>query len=280
MPTWNGEQFLAETVESILSQTLADFEFLVVDGGSTDRTLEILACYKDPRLRVLQAPAAGIVSALNFGIEQARAPWIARQDADDISDPRRLESQWNAVQREPNAVLCHTNVHLIGKGVDTIGHARFPKTQALFALKLCYQCAAVHSTVMFKRETALAVGGYPQHQAEDYALWGRLIEKGFSVGLPQKLLQFRMHPVSASKRHLEAMVIAADRIGVDHCRRFMRLSDDDAARAHRVLREHGRSGVKDWFWFLQHCVPRLPWKSAELSAWLAWQTVKTLVSVP
>jgi glycosyltransferase involved in cell wall biosynthesis len=275
MPVWNGERFLAEAVGSILAQTFADFELIAVDGGSTDRTLEILAGYNDPRIKILHAPP-GIVPALNFGIEQARGNWIARQDADDISLPHRLAVQWAAVNREPAAVLCHSDVELIGENVGAIGRARFPRSQAFLALKLCYECAVVHGSVLFKKETALAVGGYQGQQAEDYGLWGRLIENGRVIGIPQKLLKFRIHEVSASKRHKEDMTAAAEKIAIEHCRRFMRLSEADARRAHAVLAAHGQCRWPEWSWFLRRCVPRLRWKSAEMYAWLGLQTLKML----
>jgi glycosyltransferase involved in cell wall biosynthesis len=275
MPVWNGERFLAESVESLLTQTFTDFEVVVVDGGSTDRTLEILAGHNDPRIKIFQAPP-GIVPALNFGIEQARGKWIARHDADDISLPQRLALQWAAVNREPTAVFCHTDVELIGEDVETIGRARFPRSQAFLTLKLCYQCPVVHGSVLFKKETVLAVGGYQGQQAEDYGLWGRLIENGRVIGIPKKLLKFRIHEVSASKRHREAMTAAAEKIAIEHCRRFMRLSDEDARRAHGVLVAHGQCRWLEWSWFLRYCVPRLRWKSAETYAWLGWQTFKTL----
>src|SRR5580698_3447780 len=99
MPVWNGETYLAATLESVLTQTFTDFELIVVDDGSTDATLGILKSCPDPRLRVFQLEHGGIVKALNHGLAQARSEWIARQDADDISLPRRLERQWNAVCR-------------------------------------------------------------------------------------------------------------------------------------------------------------------------------------
>src|ERR1700690_1943654 len=105
MPVWNGETFLREAIDSILSQTFADFELIIVDDGSTDGTAKILASYPDARLRVFRLDHAGIVVALNFGAAQARGTWIARQDADDISWPGRLEAQWKALQLNPHAVL-------------------------------------------------------------------------------------------------------------------------------------------------------------------------------
>lgn len=276
MPVWNAEQFLAQAVESILKQSFTDFELLAVDGGSTDRTLDILSQYNDPRIRIIKAPP-GIVAALNLGLRQATGDWIARQDADDISHPQRLEIQWEAVNRRPGTVFCHTDVDFIGDDAESIGRSHFPKTKAFLALKLCYQCGIVHSTTFFKNETALAVGGYQGKQAEDYGLWGRLIESGGAIGIPQRLLQFRVHDVSASKRHAETMEKAAHDIGVEHCQKFMSLSLRDAERVHALLLTPGQQRHwSNWSWFLRYCVPRLRWKSFEMYSWIAWQTLKTL----
>lgn len=276
MPVWNAERFLVEAVESILNQSFSDFELLAVDGGSTDRTRDILSEFNDPRIRILQAPA-GIVAALNLGLQQARGDWIARQDADDISHPERLQRQLDAVERHSDAVFCHTDVDLIGENAHAAGHARFPRTQAFLALRLCFQCGIVHSTAFFKKQIALAVGGYQGEQAEDYGLWGRLVENGQAIGIPDKLLKFRVHGVSASKRHAQTMEKAAHDIGVAHCQRFMRLSLPEAERAHAILLTPSRQrNWSDWSWFLRRCVPRLRWKSPEMYGWVAWQTLKTL----
>jgi glycosyltransferase involved in cell wall biosynthesis len=93
MPVYNGEAFVGKSVDSILSQSLGDFEFVIVDDGSTDRTGEILRSYVDPRVRVLKQEHAGLISSLNRAISLASGQYIARMDADDVSLPRRLELQ-------------------------------------------------------------------------------------------------------------------------------------------------------------------------------------------
>jgi len=216
------------------------------------------------------------VPALNYGIEQAEAPWIARQDADDFSDPRRLEIQWKSLNADPKAIFSYTDVELIGEGSEGAGCARFPRTQAMMALRLCWQCGIVHSTVMFKKEAVLAAGGYQGQHAEDYILWGKLIESGRWVGISQKLVKFRIHPVSLSSRNRAPMLALTEQIGIEHCRRFMSLSAAEAKRAHAVLLAGEKRRWKDWCWFLNHCVPQLRWKSAELYAWLGLQTLKML----
>jgi hypothetical protein len=130
---------------------------------------------------------------------------------------------------------------------------------------------------MFKKEVALAVGGYQGQQAEDYGLWGRLIEQGRIIGIPKKLLKFRVHGVSASKRHAEIMTAAAEKIALEHCKKFMSLSDEEAARAYVVLSAKDKCTWKDWGWFLRRCVPQLRWKSTEMYTWLGWQSLKRLV---
>lgn len=280
MPVWNGEKFLADAVDSLLAQTFTDFELLVIDDGSTDRTPEILRGYTDPRLRVLRLDHAGIVVALNHGLSQARADWIARQDADDLSLPRRLELQWQAVNRHPRAVLCYTGVAGFGEGSLLGGETRLPRSRSFTALRLCFQCPVAHSTVLFKKSVALAVGGYfpEERHAEDFSLWGRMLEQGKFIGLPQKLVRFRVHNQSVSRQNLEAQQALARKIGTRHCRKFLRLNEAEAVRANTLLLTPARErSWRDWWWFLTCCAPRLRWQSAETFCCLAFQTVKLVL---
>jgi glycosyltransferase involved in cell wall biosynthesis len=277
MPVWNGADFIAEALESILAQTFQDFELVVVDDGSTDRTPDILKACADPRLRVRRLDHAGIVKALNFGVSEAKAEWIARQDADDISLPRRLEVQWERLRRNPAAVLAHTEIDVIGHVTGPVKRPRFPSSRAFLALKLCFVCPITHSTVMFRKSAFLEAGGYrpEERHAEDYALWGRLLSLGDFIGIREKLVRFRVHPQSVSKQNLEAQLALTKRIAIEHCRRFMSLSNEDAAKAHEILTTPGGNRAwGDWWWFLTRCAPRLRWKSAETYSWLLWQTAR------
>jgi glycosyltransferase involved in cell wall biosynthesis len=282
MPVWNGEKYLAAAIESCWAQTFPDFELIVVDDGSTDGTPEILHSYRDERLMIHRLDHGGIVSALNFGIAQGRAEWIARQDADDVSMPDRIAQQWEAVQNNPKAALCFTDVSLLNESDEKVGRARLPRTRALIALRLCFQCPIVHSTVLFRKDTFAAAGRYnpTERHAEDYALWGRMLERGHFVALPDRLVQLRVHARSVSKQNLETQLALTLHIAAQHCARFMRLDVNDATRAAKILaRVPGQATRRDWLWFLSRCAPRLRWWSGEAFAWLALQTARRNLDV-
>jgi glycosyltransferase involved in cell wall biosynthesis len=280
MPVWNGEKYLAASLQSVWAQTFTDFELIVVDDGSTDATAKILSECLDPRLRVCRLPHGGIVQALNHGLQQARAGWIARLDADDLALPERLARQWRALQKNPAAVLCHTGVEFINEAGLPVCRLRMPRSRSLLAMRLCFQCPIVHSTVMFKQAVAVAVGGYlpADRHAEDYSLWGRMLCRGEFIGLPEKLVRFRVHPYSVSRQNQEFQQVLAKKIGVAHCRQFMRLSAADAVRANAILAAlPAQRGRREWGWFLARCAPRLRWKSLEVIAWWVVQTLRTCI---
>ena len=146
-------------------------------------------------------------------------------------------------------------------------------------MRLCYQSPIVHSSVLFKKSVALAVGGYrpEERHAEDFSLWGKLLEQGEFIGLPERLVQFRIHGQSVSRQNLEVQLSLARQIGTRHCRKFMGLNEAEAVRANTLLQTPTREREwRDWWWFLNHCAPRLRWKSAEMYAWLGLQTLKML----
>jgi len=200
MPVYNSEAFLGEAIESILSQTFTDFEFVIVDDGSTDRSSHIITDYasKDPRIRVHEMPQnSGIVAALNEGVRVAAAPLIARMDADDISLPGRLERQVSFLDQNPVGLVGSNYIKSTENSRKTTHHPTAPEE---VARKLLYACCIGHPTVMFTRDAFVQAGGYePSYTgggAEDYDLWLRMSRNVQLANLPDNLLKYRRHSVS------------------------------------------------------------------------------------
>jgi glycosyltransferase involved in cell wall biosynthesis len=282
MPVWNGAKYLREAVQSIITQSFEDFEFLILNDGSTDETPRILKHFarRDPRIRVIDLAHEGIVNALNRGVAEARGDWIARMDCDDTAHHQRFTKQMRALKEAPKAVLCHTAIKQIGEPQFRTKLQRFPRSQAMVTVRLCYQCPIVHPTVVFAKAAFLNVGGYhaDERHAEDYGLWGRMRSVGKFVGINEPLLQFRVHGGSISKKMADVQAALTKAIAQRHCAEFMGLNQSEAQRAHGAITEAKREKQpSEWLWFVSRCLPKLRWQSAELWAWAASQTVRRLV---
>ena len=199
MPTFNAEKYLKEAVDSILNQTVQNFEILVIDDGSVDKTLHILESYNDERIKVLQGPRRGIASALNVGIRSANGEFIARMDADDICLPQRFEKQLAAFQTYPDASICAANVELMGVnwefwGQHTVSHRQF-FTRLLWEMPLC------HPVVMFKRSVFTHYNLFYNESftnTEDFELFSRAVIHVNFCGIDEILLRYRMHEGQAT----------------------------------------------------------------------------------
>jgi hypothetical protein len=206
MPVYNGEPFVGAAVDSILSQTFADFEFIIINDGSTDGTAAILQGYaaRDRRLRLVSLPAnAGYTRALNLSLGLARGDYLARQDADDKSLPDRLstEAAW---------LDAHPEVGLVGILPDLIDHQgaslgreqRFGLSNDVLQQQLLQDCCFCHGSIMIRRRVLEAVGPYDPalEPAEDYDLWLRLAEVAELANIDAPLYQFRQHPGSVSRQ--------------------------------------------------------------------------------
>jgi hypothetical protein len=170
-------------------------------------------------------------------------------------------------------------VEFINETKMLVGRARIPRTRSLMALKLCFQSPIVHTTVLFKKAAALAVGGYlpGERHAEDFSLWGRLVEQGEFIALPERLVRFRLHDQSVSQKNLEIQRALTRQIGIRHCQKFMRVNSAEAVRVNTLLLTAARDRAwRDWWWFLTRCVPRLRWLSIETIGWCTSQTGKRI----
>ncbi len=209
MPAYNAAAFLAEAIESILQQTLRDFELIIVDDGSTDATLNIIESYakSDPRIRVIHNPHGGVSSALNAGLHAARYDWVAVMHSDDVALPQRLQRQWEATKTDPSVVIWGTDGYHLSANGERIGHFRVgPTTVAeCEALRKAGETVqAIHPTVLLKRDVALQAGGYDSNfdGSEDIEIFDRILKYGPLVTITEPLLNYRIHNSSLSmKKH-------------------------------------------------------------------------------
>jgi len=203
MPVYNAGRYLSDSLDSILAQSFRDFELLVIDDGSTDGSVEILANCRDPRLRVVRTPNRGVSSSLRLGVRLARAPYIARMDADDIACPDRLALQKQVLDRQGKVVVVHGRVDRIDdRGCVIQKGLGIMRDDIETKWALIWHNVLVHPTVMFRADALRANRlNYSRSKpvAQDFDLWGRIAGIGEFHMLPEVLIQYRVHEDKVSR---------------------------------------------------------------------------------
>jgi glycosyltransferase involved in cell wall biosynthesis len=222
MPVHNGADFLAEAIESILTQTFGDFEFVIVDDGSTDATSEILRLYaeRDARIRVLREARVGIVTALNRGLAIASGMYLARMDADDCALPNRLKIQVDLLDASPTVIACGSAVYQIG---SKSGLVSMPRTDRQCKLFLAIGNCFAHPAVMFRMDAIKLRGlNYSDDYlyAEDYKLWSDMAVYGDFHNLKQPLLRYRVHSAQVGQKKRASQRVAHLRVAHENLRRM------------------------------------------------------------
>lgn len=192
MTVYNAGRHLAPAVESILSQSFRDFEFVIVDDASTDGSLEVLKALAagDGRIRVIENSInKGQTACLNQGLGEARGRWIARQDADDVSLPGRLEAQWRVVCSVPDLVLVGVNGWIIHEAGGVAGMIHVPLRDSGIRWAMGWRNPFIHTGVMFRSGD----GCYDEEFriCQDWELWSRLAERGRVANVGQRLVAYR-----------------------------------------------------------------------------------------
>jgi len=202
MSVFNGEEYLRDAIDSVLNQTYDNFEFIIIDDGSSDDSVKIIKSYSDPRIRLITQTNHGLVYSLNKGAALARGGYVARQDGDDISMPTRLE-------KELNWMLANHERGLVGTFFTYIDMNNKPlKTTICSPLKdldlkrsMYINNPFAHGSVMFKKQAFLETNGYRQeyYKAEDYDLWRRIARKWEVGQVPEILYWYIINPSGISQ---------------------------------------------------------------------------------
>ncbi len=199
MPVYNGEKYLRQAMDSILNQTFTDFEFLIINDGSKDGSVEIIEAYDDPRIRLVHNEQnLKLVATLNKGIDLARGEYIARMDCDDISLPERLARQVAVMDKYPDVGVCGAWAWVIDSAGKVFDKIKTPVGRKLASF-YWRPSPFVHPTVMI-RSAILKQNKYDQRfaDAEDYALWLSLCRVTGFYNLAEFLLLYRVHPASVT----------------------------------------------------------------------------------
>lgn len=210
MPVYNAEKFLREAINSILGQTLHDFEFLIIDDASTDNSVAIIESYNDARIKfVKNRENMGISRTLNKGIDLANTELVARMDADDISHPQRLQKQYEFMQNNPGCALLSCWVKVISEDKQQVRSEQFKSEYYYY--NMIFDCWMYHPTVMYRKAAVKDVGGYKSTYAEDFDLFWHLSRKYKIDNIEEPLLDYRitsqsLHQVIHKKEYDEALL--------------------------------------------------------------------------
>lgn len=219
MSVFNGDQWLEESIQSILSQTFTNFEFIVINDGSKDRSLDIIKKHarKDNRIILIDKSNSGLADSLNYGISKARSDWIARIDSDDLSMPDRIQRQYAICKNKPN-------ISLLGAGfieIDSRGKMgrtfKYPTSHSQLVKRLSSERSVFpHSSAFFKKAIVQKVGGYRIRfkNCQDLDLWFRLSEYGNIGCISEPLVKIRQHEGQKTKLEQGRLSIVFNRIAM------------------------------------------------------------------
>jgi len=214
MSVYNGERYLNRALQSLLEQSFTDFEIVLIDDGSTDRSREIMGSYSDPRIRIVDQENRGLTKSLNRAASVARGEFLARQDADDLSLPDRLETQVEFLNRAPEAVA-------VGSDWETIDGEGKVRTRQLAIVRDVWLRATLpignrlcHGAMTIRRSAFERAGGYDERYrySQDYELWWRMARIGRLYHIPRVLYRHRQHETSVTSRHGETQIEYAQEI--------------------------------------------------------------------
>ncbi|APQ75723.1 glycosyl transferase family 2 [Clostridium botulinum] len=222
MPVYNAEKYLRESIESILNQTYKNFEFIIINDGSTDYSLKIINEYykKDCRIKIISRENKGLVYSLNEGISIAKGEYIARMDGDDVCNLDRLEKQIKYMKFNPNVDILGSYVEIMAdKEVSyrtiNIAYEGFnvPINKNNIKNYLFLHCTICHPSSMMKKVFLEEINFYSNRYktSEDYDLWMRALKRGYNIdNIKEPLLKYRLHKESKSQVESKSNVVLID----------------------------------------------------------------------
>lgn len=208
LPAYNCEKYIEESVTSILNQTYDNFELIIIDDGSTDKTFNILKSFKDSRVRLYKNKInRGIIYSLNKGIFKSKGQFVARADGDDICEKDRFKKQINFLNKNKKISILGTGLSMINDRGKIKKFFFYPKSDILIKWSMLFSCPISHPSVMIRKNILKKIKNYNSDAkyAEDYDLWSKLIHKGRKFeNLPIALIRLRKHNSNITYKKFKA----------------------------------------------------------------------------
>lgn len=235
MPVYNAELYLSKSIESILNQSLRNFEFIIINDGSSDTSAQIIDMYaaRDSRIVVVHQKNQGVTSSLNKGVALASSNYIARMDADDISKPNRLRKQVDFFSSHPEYVLVGTDYSIIDRYDNMIDKVRVAYNDQELRVLMRVNSPFAHGSVMYTKAAYEEAGGYDRiaGSAEDYDLWARFMEIGKAHILPEALFSWRLGDNNITTVKKDAVALSASKIRARLNHQPLRINKSDVEHA-------------------------------------------------
>ena len=219
MPIYNEEQFVRLAIESILNQTFSEFEFIIIDDGSTDNTIDAIESFDDPRIILYKSHKRGIAEQLNFGIQKSRSHLIARMDGDDISIQERLEYQYNLLKEKNDISIVGTNIKYVNENGMVFSEMKYPEHNEDIEFQMPIESAVCHPVTVIRKEVFEKYGLYDNkfNYAEDHELFLRFIFKGvkfYNIQLP--LFLYRAPIFRTDRNNIARQNLLSYKLGLEY----------------------------------------------------------------
>jgi len=237
MSVYNGEKYLRESINSMLIQTFTDFEFLIVNDGSTDNSVNIIQSYNDPRICLVHNDGnLGLAVSLNRGIELAQGELIARMDADDISRPERLACQVSFMDANPQVGVCGSWVRFFSNEQNSVW--KLPESSEEIRCWQFHTVGVAHPSVMIRRQLFIEYRLLydPKFRySQDYELWGRAIRYMDFANIQKVLLDYRISPEQICATHGEEQLAAMAPLRLQRVRELGIEPTPDQQQLHEMI---------------------------------------------
>lgn len=233
LPVYNGAEFLAETIDSVLNQTYTEFDFLIINDASTDNSEEIIQSYSDQRINYLvNEKNLGSIGTPQKGMDIIQTEYIARIDQDDLWHPTKLKKQIGILDENPKIGICGTSLEYIG---DKTGYRIFPLSNETLKVGFLFGCLMCHPSVLFRKSFLLETGIRYSPEfllADDYKMWIDCLDYTLIYNIPEVLVSYRQHKSQICSVHAPEQLQVKNRLRLEMLKRIYPNPDSDEIDFH------------------------------------------------